>query len=254
MRTSAFLTALRQMRLDQFKVNPKILVSPKLWCIAGKPGESPPRVINGKIDVANGSDRASDLKEVSITGIETIDKWHAMCCGWQFLQFKGCHETRNMESWQTHMIDICVAEKKNQLQRFGSETINSDFRRHCHHHRTSGENPCAPWSVLSDTDYENMPIVVWARVLKKKSPDVEPAQSHPPPPGLHPLRMETSPSSWAPPRMMAPPVPVWWSAEWDVQHEENRPTRRRRSSSGSVPVDQRSEVGHSSVKTHDSWM
>ena len=34
-----------------------------------------------QVIIGRPSDRPSDIKEVSITGLETINNWHAMCCG-----------------------------------------------------------------------------------------------------------------------------------------------------------------------------
>ena len=87
----------------------------------------------------------------------------------------------NMVSWKRQMHEICFAEKKNQLERLGSETINSDFLGQCHLHRTIGQNIHRPWSVLSDTDYSNMPFVVWARALKYDPAPDGVAHSHPAP-------------------------------------------------------------------------
>ena len=120
-----------------------------------------------------------------------------MCCGWQFLQFKGCADTMHMESWQRHMSEICIAEKKNQLERLGSETINSDFLRHCHVHKITGQNIHRPWSVLSDTDYYNMPFVVWARVRKYHPAPDGFAHSHPPQGALYQWQVQAWPWWWA---------------------------------------------------------
>ena len=76
-----------------------------------------------------------------------------------------------MKAWQNHLHDICVAEKRNQLDRVGAASINKNFQDYCHKHRDYSKNNEAPWQVMSKGDYLNMPFVVWAKVIKHKADD-----------------------------------------------------------------------------------
>ena len=128
---------------------------------------SAPRVIDGKIDVGI-SDDPNDIISVQIVGFETISNWDEQSSGWQFLQFKGCAQQESMKRWQKFMKDICYTEKQGQLDTLGSETVNANFLRCCHKNKDFQHPDIkAPWSVESDVDYDNMPIVVWADVTKK---------------------------------------------------------------------------------------
>ena len=94
------------------------------------------------------------------------------------MQFKGCRELAKMKDWQRHLQDICVAEKTNQLDRLGAASINRNFQECCHkHHGAHSGNTEAPWKVVSDFAYRNMPFVVWAKVIGRSN---SPAKHHPP--------------------------------------------------------------------------
>ena len=79
------------------------------------------------------------------------------------------------------MYEISIQEKRNQLERLSAETINKDFLKSCRNGESAApsEDIRPPWSVENNQNWENMPFVVWAKVIKKK--DVQAAPPNPPP-------------------------------------------------------------------------
>ena len=234
--------------------------------------------------MAKPSDDQNTIQEVHITGFEPQSAWSERCVGWQFLQFKGCRVLKNMTAWQHHLNDICVAEKKNQLDRLGAASINKKFQECCHKNGAYSRNTEAPREVTSDIDYRNVPFVVWAKVIERSN---SPAKHHPPkqeatvPPNTdrhHHYQSSASsahvpivvPPPWHPPICMPAAATQQWQAwqqawqwhtcwtaatsNWAMMAGPPLHTPWHPPSSGqNRRADERSDHGSTSMKTWDQY-